>query len=85
VRYLVSFNDALNCSDRIPSDLEIVSAYTILVRKLEGKRPHRWKDNIKINIKETRGGGGGVDWINLIMKKDQWRTLATLVLNIRVP
>jgi hypothetical protein len=39
-----------------------------LVGKPEGKRPlerprHRWKDNIKTNLREIRFGG--VDWIYL--------------------
>jgi hypothetical protein len=37
---------------------EIINVYTILVGKLEWKRPlgksrHRWQDNIKIDLRET--------------------------------
>jgi hypothetical protein len=40
--------------------------YRVLVGKPEGKRPlgrprHRWKDNIKIDLKEV--GCGCMDWI----------------------
>jgi hypothetical protein len=36
------------------------SAYQILVRKPEGKRPmHRWEDNITMDLRET--GWTGVD------------------------
>jgi hypothetical protein len=44
------------------------NAYSILVGKLEGKRPlgrprHRWVDNIKMNLREK--GCDGVDWIDM--------------------
>jgi hypothetical protein len=44
------------------------NAYSILVRKPEGKRSIgrsrcRWVDNIKIDLREIRCGG--MDWINL--------------------
>jgi hypothetical protein len=43
-------------------------AYTILVRRPEGKRPLgrprcRWMENIKIDIREI--GWDGMDWIDL--------------------
>jgi hypothetical protein len=50
------------------------NAYSILVGKLEGKRPLRrprcrWMDNIKMDLRET--GWGGMDWIDLILDRDQ--------------
>jgi hypothetical protein len=44
------------------------TAYRIMVRKPEGKRPlgrtrHRWEDNIKMDLRET--GWGGMDLIDL--------------------
>jgi hypothetical protein len=44
------------------------NAYRILVGKPEGKRPlgrskHRWKDNIKMELREI--GWGSTDWIDL--------------------
>jgi hypothetical protein len=47
------------------------SAFKILVRKNEGKRPlgrniHRWEDNIKLVY---------VDWIRLAQDREEWRSL----------
>jgi hypothetical protein len=58
--------------------------YRILVGKPEGKRPlgrkrRRWVDNIKMDLIE-----GGVDWIDLIQDRDEWRALVNTVMNLRV-
>jgi hypothetical protein len=58
------------------------------VGKPEGKRPlgrrrHRWADNIKIDLRET--GLFGMDWIDLVEDRDQWRALVNTVMNLRVP
>jgi hypothetical protein len=48
------------------------NAYRIFVGKSEGKRPlgrPRWKDNIKMDLRET--GWGGMDWIDLAQDRDQ--------------
>jgi hypothetical protein len=50
------------------------NAYTILVGKLERKRPlgrprRRWVDDIKIDLRET--GRDGMDWIGLAQDRDQ--------------
>jgi hypothetical protein len=42
---------------------EMITAYRVLVRKPEWKRPlgrlrHRWEDNIKMDFKEIRWGIG---------------------------
>jgi hypothetical protein len=65
------------------------NAYGVLVGKPEGKgllgRPrHRW-ENITINLREV--GWGGVYWIHLARKRDQWRALANMVMimKLRVP
>jgi hypothetical protein len=63
-------------------------AYRILAGKAEGKRPlgrsrRRWKDNIKMDLKEI--GSGGMDWIDLAQDRDQWRALVNSVMNLRVP
>jgi hypothetical protein len=55
---------------------EKINAYTILVRKPEGKRPlgrsrYRWE--IKIYIKEK--GCDGMDWIHLAQARDKGWTL----------
>jgi hypothetical protein len=52
------------------------------VGKLEGKRPIerprlRWKDNIKVDLKEV--GCGDVVW------NERWLLLVDAVMNLRVP
>jgi hypothetical protein len=64
------------------------NAYRVLVRKPEGKRPprrprHKWVDNIKKDLREI--GCDGMDWIDLAQDRDQWRTLVSTVMNLRVP
>jgi hypothetical protein len=63
-------------------------AYRVLVGKPEGMRPlgrprHRWKANIKMDLREV--GWGGVDWIDLAQDRDRWRALMYMVMNLRVP
>ena len=58
------------------------------MRYSEGKRPFgrpgwRWEDNIRMNVKET--GEEGVDWINLVRDKGEWRAFVNAVLKLRVP
>jgi hypothetical protein len=38
-----------------------------------------WMDNIKMDLRET--GWGGMDWIDLVQDRDQWRTLVNTVMN----
>jgi hypothetical protein len=59
--------------------------YRVLVGKPGGKKPLgrsrcRWKDNIKMDIREV--GCGGMDWIELA---HDCRTLVNAVMNLRVP
>jgi hypothetical protein len=61
--------------------------YRILVGKPEGKRPlrrprRRWVDNVKIDLTET--GRDGMDWIDLVQDRDQWRALVNTAVNLRV-
>jgi hypothetical protein len=63
------------------------NAYRILVGKPEGKRPlgrprHRWLDNIRMDVREIVWGG--MDWIDVVQDRDQWRALANTVMNLRV-
>jgi hypothetical protein len=37
-------------------------------------------DNVKIDSRET--GWGGMDWIDLVQVRDQWRALVNMVMNI---
>jgi hypothetical protein len=64
------------------------TAYRLLVRKTEGKRPlvrprRRWVDNIKMDLGEI--GWGDVDWTGLAQDRNNWRTLANAVTNLWVP
>jgi hypothetical protein len=57
------------------------------VGKPDGKRPlgrsrRRWVDNIEMDLREI--GWGGMDWIDLIQDRDQWRELVNTVMNIGV-
>jgi hypothetical protein len=48
-----------------------------------GQDRRRWKDNIKLDLKEV--GCGGMDWIELAQDRDKWRALVYAVMNLRVP
>jgi hypothetical protein len=67
---------------------ETRNAYTVLVRKVEGKRPlvrprRKWVDNIKMDLREI--GWDGRDWSELAQDRDQWRALMNTMINLRVP
>ena len=67
---------------------EEIGAYRVLVGKPEGKTPlgrprRRWVDNIRMDLQEV--GCGYVDWIGLAQDRDRWRTLVSVVMNLRVP
>ena len=60
--------------------------HRVLVGKPEGKRPLgrprlRWKDNIKMDLREVGGVG---DWMDLAQDRDRWRALVNTVMNFRV-
>jgi hypothetical protein len=64
------------------------NAYRILMGNPVGKRPlgrprRRWVDNIKMELGEI--GWNGMDWIDLIQDREQWRALVNTVMNFRVP
>jgi hypothetical protein len=64
------------------------NAYRILVRKPDRKIPlgrprRRSADHIKMDIREI--GMGGMDWIDLVQDRDQWRAVVKRILNLRVP
>jgi hypothetical protein len=66
----------------------IAGTSRILVAKPEGKRTlgrtrHRLEDNIKMDPGEIVWSA--VNWIHLVEDRDQWRALANMVLNFRVP
>jgi hypothetical protein len=63
-------------------------AYKALVGKPEGRRPlgrprRRWKNNIKIDLREVRWGNR--DWIDLAQERNRWRALVNVVMNLQVP
>jgi len=67
---------------------EEMGVYRVLVGKPEGRRPlgrprRRWVDNIRIDLQEV--GCGYKDWIELAQDRDSWRTLVSVVMNLRVP
>jgi hypothetical protein len=48
-----------------------------------GRTKHNWVDNIKTDLREM--GWGGMDWIDLVQDRDQWKTLVNMVMNLQVP
>ena len=62
--------------------------YRVLLGKPDRRRPlgrprRRWVDNIRIYLQEV--GCGYMDWIGLAQDRDRWRTLLSVVMNLRVP
>jgi hypothetical protein len=47
-----------------------------------GRSRQRWEVNIKIDLREIRGGA--VDWLDLALDKVQWRPLVNTVMNLWV-
>jgi hypothetical protein len=52
-------------------------------KRLLGRPRCRWVDKIKMDLREI--GWDGVDWIDKVQDRDQWRALVNTVLNLRVP
>jgi hypothetical protein len=64
------------------------SVYRVSVWRPEGKRPlgrsrHRWRDNIKMDLREI--GIDGAKWIQLAQDRVQWRAFVSTVMNLRAP
>ena len=66
--------------------------HRVLVGKPGGRRPlgksrRRWKDKIKIDLRNVGcgEGEGGMDWIALVQHRDRWWALVNAVINLRVP
>ena len=62
--------------------------YRVLVGKPEGRSPlgrprRRWVDNIRMDLQEV--GCVYMDWIGLAQDRDSWRTLVSVVINVRIP
>ena len=66
---------------------EGTGVHRVLVGKPEvkivlGRPRRRWKDNIKMDLREVGGGG---DCMELAQDGDRWRTLLNTAINFRVP
>jgi hypothetical protein len=48
-----------------------------------GRQKRSWVDNIKMDLREI--GWDGMDWIELVQNRDQWRALVNKVMNLWVP
>jgi hypothetical protein len=48
-----------------------------------GRPRCRWKDNIKINLREIIWGG--MAWIDLAQDRNLWRAFVNTVMNLRPP
>jgi hypothetical protein len=62
--------------------------YRVLVGRPEGKRPlgrprRRWKDNIKVDLRELLIDGA--NRIRLALDRFHWRAFVNAVMNLRVP
>jgi hypothetical protein len=61
-------------------NVKMRNAWKILIGKSEGKRPlgrsrRRWDDNIKMDLWEK--WCGGVEWIQLTLRRHRWRAFLT--------
>jgi len=62
--------------------------YSVLVGKLEGKRPlgrlrRVWEEYIKMDLQEV--GCKSRKWIELIQNRGRWRVLVNVEMKLRVP
>ena len=53
------------------------------VKRPLGRLRRRWKDNIKMDLREVGCDPG--DWIVLVEDRDQWWAYVRAVMNLRVP
>jgi len=56
--------------------------YRVLLRRPLGRPRRRWVDNIRMDLQEV--GCRYTDWIGLAQDRDRWRTLVSVVMNLRV-
>jgi hypothetical protein len=72
----------------VASMVGMKTAYKILVRKPEGKRPlgrsrRKWEDKIKMDLRKIELEN--LDWIQLAWDRDRWRAVLNTVMNLRIP
>jgi hypothetical protein len=70
----------------LPVNNTVQQSRTFFTSKLNfaplGKPRRRWKDNIRLDVREE--GCGGMDWIGLAQDRDRWRAIVNAVMNPRV-
>jgi hypothetical protein len=54
-----------------------------MIKKTFGRRTCRWKDNIKIHLKDIEWKV--VEWIHLAQVGEKWRAVVETAMNLRVP
>ena len=59
------------------------SAFKILTGKPTGRPRRRWKENIRMDLKEI--GINMRNWVDSTRDGDYWRALMNTALNLRVP
>jgi hypothetical protein len=78
----------MRCAGHVARMREEGGVYRVLIGRPEGKRPlgrprRRWEDNIKLDPRKI--GIEGVNWIQLVHDRAQWRTFLNTVMNVRIP
>jgi hypothetical protein len=53
------------------------------VKRPLGRPRHRWKDNIKTDLRQI--GIDGANWIQVAQDRVQWLAFVNTVMNLRVP
>jgi hypothetical protein len=49
-----------------------------------GRPKRRWEGGIRMDLREIRWRGGGLDWIRLAQDRDRWRAVVNAMMNLRV-
>jgi hypothetical protein len=61
----------------------MVNTYYTSYKRPLGRQRRRWKDNIKMVLREI--GWGGMDWIHLAQGSDRSKDVVNTVMKFRVP
>ena len=65
------------------SCIDFFSEYVYFILEAMGKTRGRWKNNIKMDLQDVRGGRA--DWMELAQDRDRWRALVGTIRDLRVP